>query len=53
MSDMLKYELSSISSSIVDEYGSLRKGYKSVLVKSFGVVTIDPPEPNVVLVDAG
>ena len=53
VADMLKHELSPVPPALVDEYGSLRKGNKSALVRSIGVFAIDPPEPDVVLVDAG
>ena len=51
VTDIFKYELSPVPPSLIDEYGCLRKGDKSVLVKSLGVPIKDAPAPDVVLVD--
>ena len=53
VADVLQYELSPVPSALIDEYGCLRKGGKSVLVKCLGVSATNPPAPEVVLVDAG
>ena len=53
VADILQFELSPVSPALVDEYGCLRKGNKSVLVKSLGVFATALSAPDVVLVDAG
>ena len=53
VADVLQFELSPVPPALIDEYGCLRKGGKSVLVKCLGVSTTNPPAPEVVLVDAG
>ena len=52
LSTLFDYELSPVPSSIIDEYGCLRKGNKSVIVQRLGVLEANPPVPDVVLVDA-
>ena len=46
-----QYELCAVPPSLIDEYGCLRKGKKSVLCNRLGVVQIDPSTPDVVIVD--
>ena len=53
VADVLQFELSSVPPALIDEYGCLRKGGKSVLVKCLGVSATTPPAPDMVLVDAG
>ena len=48
---LLVYELCVVPSSLMDEYGSLRKGNKSGLVKRLGVIDMDPTVADVVIVD--
>ena len=49
---VFEYELSPVPPSLVDEFGYLRKGDKSVLVKRLGSESESMPKPNVLLVDA-
>ena len=49
--DIFQYELSPVPPSLIDEFGCLRKGDKSILAKRLGVTDPNPSEPNVVLVD--
>ena len=53
VADVLRFELSPVPPALIDEYGFLRKGGKSVLVKCLGVSATNPPVPEVVMVDAG
>ena len=46
-----QYELCAVPPSLIDGYGCLRKGKKSVLCNRLGVVQIDPSTPDVVIVD--
>ena len=52
LSDIFSHELCTVPPSLFDEYGYLRKGNKSSLVKRIGVVSHTPFPPGVVLVDA-
>lgn len=52
LSALFDYELSPVPASIIDEYGCLRKGNKSVIVQRLGVLVSNPHPPEVVLVDA-
>ena len=52
LSDLFEYELSPVPASIIDEYGCLRKGNKSVLVQRLEILEPNPPVPDVVLIDA-
>ena len=52
VADVLQFELSPVPPALIDEYGCLRKGGKSVLVKCLGVSATTPPAPDMVLVDA-
>lgn len=45
------YELCSVHSSLIDEYGCLHKASKSDLVKRLGVVEIQPPCADVAIID--
>ena len=46
------FELSHVPPSLIDEFGCLRKGVKTVLVKCLGVPANSAHAPDVVLVDA-
>jgi len=48
---LFAYELCAVPSSLIDEYGSLRKAAKSGLVKRLGVLEALPVPPDVVIVD--
>ena len=52
VTDIFQYELSPIHPSLINEFGCLRKGDKTVLVKCLGVPVNSAPAPDVVLVDA-
>ena len=52
VTDIFQYELSRVPPSLIDEFGCLRKGDKTVLVKCLGVPVNSAPAPDVVLVDA-
>ena len=39
------------TSPLIDEYGCLRKGNKAVLTKRLGVLQLDAPAPDIVIVD--
>ena len=52
VTDIFQYELSPVPSSLIDEFGCLRKADKTVLVKCLGVPVNSAPAPDVVLVDA-
>lgn len=49
LSALFDYELSPVPASIIDEYGCLRKGNKSVIVQRLGVLVSNPHPPEVVL----
>ena len=51
LKDVFDHELSPVPPSLIDEFGCLRKGDKSVLVKRLGVPDENAPLPNVVLVN--
>ncbi len=52
LEDIFKYELSAIPSSIVDDFGYLRKGDKSVLVRRcLGILLEEPNIPSTVMID--
>ena len=48
---MFPYELCAVPPSLINVYGCLRKGNKSVLCNRLGVVQVDPSTPDVVTVD--
>ena len=50
--DVFDHKLSPVPPSLIDEYGCLRKGDKSILVKRLGVPDSNGICPNIVLVDA-
>ena len=52
VTDIFQYELSPVPPSLIDEFGCLRKGDKTLLVKGFRVPTNSATSPDVVLVDA-
>ena len=52
VTDIFQYELSHVPPSLIDEFGCLRKGDKTVLVKCLGVPVNSAPAPDGVLVDA-
>jgi hypothetical protein len=51
-SAVVQHELCTVPLSIIDEYGCLRKGNKSVLVKHLAIIIKNPPPPDILLVDA-
>ncbi|KAJ8400373.1 hypothetical protein AAFF_G00397560 [Aldrovandia affinis] len=51
LSALFDYKLGPVPASIIDEYGCLRKGNKSVIVKRLGILVPNPQVPDVVLVD--
>ena len=51
-SDVFQFELSPVPPSIIDEFGCLRKGDKSVLVRRLGYPLAHAPDSDVLLVDA-
>ena len=51
VTDIFQYELSHVLPSLIDEFGCLIKGDKTVLVKCLGVPVNSAPAPDVVLVD--
>ena len=53
IANVFQFELSPVPPTLIDEYGWLRKGDKTVLVKSLSVSVMTPCAPHVVLVDAG
>ena len=50
LKDVFDHELSPVPPSLIDEYGCLRKGDKSVLVKRLGVPDSNAICPNIVIV---
>jgi hypothetical protein len=52
LADVFQHELCPVPPSLIDEYGFLRKGNKSVLVNHLGVSISNPPPANTLLVDA-
>ena len=52
VTDIFQYERSPVPPSVIDEFGCLRKGDKTVLVKCLRVPVNSAPSPGVVLVDA-
>ena len=46
------FEYKPVPASIINEYGCLRKGNKSVLIQRLGILEPNPPVPDVVLIDA-
>ena len=48
---LFAYKLCSVPSSLIDEYGCLRKGNKSGLVERVGFVEILPDDADIVIVD--
>jgi len=52
LAPIFQYELCAFPPSIIDEYGCLRKGNKSVLANRLGVKQLDAPAPDIVIVDA-
>ncbi|KAJ8392658.1 hypothetical protein AAFF_G00073320 [Aldrovandia affinis] len=52
LSALFDYELGPVPASIINEYGCLRKGNKSVIVQCLGILVPNPHPPDVVLVDA-
>ena len=51
LTTIFQYELREVPPSLIDEYGCLRKGNKSVLVNQLGVEKVDASKPHVVIVD--
>ena len=52
LKDIFAYEMCEVAPSLVDEYGRLRKGQKSPLVKSLGRIQKQPKAADFVVVDA-
>ena len=52
VTDIFQYELSYVLPSIIDEFGCLRKGVKTALVKRLGGPVNSAPAHDMVLVDA-
>ena len=52
LENIFQYELCAVPSSLIDEYGCLRKGTKSPLTKRLGVLQPSAPAPNIIIVDA-
>ncbi|KAJ8412704.1 hypothetical protein AAFF_G00116550 [Aldrovandia affinis] len=52
LSDLFDYKLDPVPASIINEYGCLRKGNKSMIVQRLGILVPNPHPPDVVLVDA-
>ena len=52
VTDIFQFELGPVPPSLIDEFGCLRKGDKTVLIKCLGVPVNSAPAPGVVLVDA-
>ena len=52
VTDIFQYELSLVPPSLIDEFGCLKKGDETALVKRRGVPVNSAPAPDVVLVDA-
>jgi len=52
LSAVFQHELCAVPPSLVDEYGFLRKGNKSVLVNRLGVILKNPSPPDTLLMDA-
>ena len=50
--DIFQHELNNALPSLIDEFGCLRKGDKTALVKRLGGPVNSAPAPDVVLVDA-
>lgn len=52
LASIFQYELCKLPSSLMDEYGCLRKGNKSVLANRLCVQIAAAPNPDIVIVDA-
>jgi hypothetical protein len=52
LDEVFQFELCAVPSSLIDEYGCLRKGNKAVLVKRLAVFLQNAASPDVVIVDA-
>jgi hypothetical protein len=53
IASVFEYELCGVPPSILDEYGLLRKGNKSNLLKRLAILSTEPCPPDEVIVDAG
>lgn len=51
LAPIFQYDLSPIPSSLIDEFGCLRKGSKAPLAHKFCIKVKDPPPPEVTIVD--
>ena len=49
--DVFQHELCSVPSSLIEEYGCIRKKSKAELVNRLGVTLSNPPSPDTLLVD--
>ena len=52
MEKKFQYELCAVPSSLIDEYGCLRKGIKTPLTKCLGVMQPSAPAPNIIILNA-
>ena len=51
LAPIYQYELCNIPPSLIDEYGCLRKGNKSILANRLGLKQVSAPVPDIVIVD--
>ncbi len=51
LTTIFQYEMCAVPPSLIDDYGCLRKGNKSVHCNRLGIVQVDPSTPDVVIVD--
>ena len=51
LASMFQYELCTIPSSLIDAYGCLEKGNKSILANRLGMKQASAPAPDIVIVD--
>ena len=51
LAPIFQYELCNIPSSLIDEYGCLRKGNKAILANRLGLKQVSAPAPDIVIVD--
>ena len=52
LENIFQYELYAVPSSLIDEYGCLRKGSKSALSRCLCVLQPGAPSPDIIIVDA-
>ena len=51
LAPIFQYELCNIPYSLIDEYGCLRNGNKSILANRLGLKQVSAPAPDIVIVD--